>query len=295
MKLLEASSANDWREIDGISYIDRDGNYIRRANGPRMRDLAEVPSPFLNGLFDDLIARQSARTWMAMWETNRGCPFQCTFCDWGSATAGKVNKFDLDRLFAEIDWFFEKQDRVHFLLRRQFRHPSARRRHCPPVAEVKRATGYPLSLSVQNTKNATERAYETQKVLSDAGLGKGVALSMQSVDTHTLESIKRENISLETYLELQRRFTRDGIETYSDLILGLPGETYESFVTGVDILITTGQHNQIRFGNLSILPNAEMATRSYMAKYGLTRCAPKSSTCTARAKRPTTTCRNSNS
>ena len=31
-------------------------------------------------------------------------------------------------------------------------------------------------------------------------------------------------------MELQRRFTRDKVETYSDLILGLPGETYESFV-----------------------------------------------------------------
>jgi radical SAM superfamily enzyme YgiQ (UPF0313 family) len=270
LQLLEAFPGNDWRHIDGISYIDRDGNYIRRANGPRMRELGEVPSPFLNGLFDDLMRANPHERWMAMWETNRGCPFQCTFCDWGSATAGKVNKFDLDRLFAEVDWFSKNKIEFIFCCDANFgilpRDVDIARR----IADAKRTTGYPLSLSVQNTKNATERAYETQKMLSDAGLGKGVALSMQSVDTHTLESIKRENISLDTYLELQRRFARDGIETYSDLILGLPGETYESFANGVDTLITTGQHNQIRFGNLSILPNAEMANPTYMAKYGLT-------------------------
>jgi radical SAM superfamily enzyme YgiQ (UPF0313 family) len=46
--------------------------------------------------------------WLVLWETNRGCPFQCTFCDWGSATAAKVNQFELDRLLREVDWFAEK-------------------------------------------------------------------------------------------------------------------------------------------------------------------------------------------
>jgi hypothetical protein len=70
-------------------------------------------------------------------------------------------------------------------------------------------------------------------------------------------------------MELQRRFTRDKVETYSDLILGLPGETYESFVHGVDLLIENGQHNRIQFNNLSILPNAEMGDPAYQAKYGM--------------------------
>jgi hypothetical protein len=70
-------------------------------------------------------------------------------------------------------------------------------------------------------------------------------------------------------MELQRRFTRDKVETYSDLILGLPGETYESFVSGVDQLIENGQHNRIQFINLSILPNAEMGDPAYQARYGM--------------------------
>src|SRR5207237_1402876 len=122
---------------------------------------------------------------------------------------------------------------------------------------------------VQNTKNATERAYLTQKILSDAGLNKGVALSMQSIDPTTLVSIKRDNISLDTYMELQRRFTRDRVETYSDLILGLPGETYDSFANGIGQVIDNGQHNRIQFNNLSILPNAEMGDPEYQKKYGM--------------------------
>ena len=89
---------------------------------------------------------------------------------------------------------------------------------------------------------------------------------MQSVDPHTLKSIKRDNISTEDYKELQKRFTEDGIPTYTEFILGLPGDTYESFATGVSDVIQSGQHNRIQFNNLSILPNAEMADEPNMKK-----------------------------
>jgi hypothetical protein len=137
------------------------------------------------------------------------------------------------------------------------------------VADVKRERGFPSALSVQNTKNATERAYQVQKILSDSGLNKGVTIAMQSVDKATLKNIKRENISLNSYQELQRRFTRDRVETYTDLILGLPGETYQSFKTGIATVIENGQHNRIQFNNCSILPNAEMGDPEYQRKHGI--------------------------
>jgi Radical SAM superfamily len=208
-------------------------------------------------------------SWIGLWETNRGCPFRCTFCDWGSATAGKVTKFGEERLYREVDWFAKRKIEYIFCCDANFGIQKRDVDIANYVADVKKTTGYPVALSVQNTKNATERAYLTQKILSDAGLNKGVALSMQSVDMPTLEAIKRDNISLGTYMELQRRFTKDKVETYSDLILGLPGETYESFVRGVDQLMENGQHNRIQFNNLSILPNAEMGDPAYQKKYGM--------------------------
>jgi len=59
------------------------------------------------------------------------------------------------------------------------------------------------------------------------------------------------------------------VETYSDLILGLPGETYDSFANGIGQVIDNGQHNRIQFNNLSILPNAEMGDPEYQKKYGM--------------------------
>ena len=143
------------------------------------------------------------------------------------------------------------------------------------VAETKKRCGYPQALSVQATKNATERAYNTQKILADAGLNKGVDIALQSMDPTTLKSIKRGNISTETYQELQRRFTRDNVETYTDLILGLPGETYESLTNAVSTIIDNGQHNRIQFNNLSVLPNAEMGDPEYQKKPDKTKNSPE--------------------
>lgn len=267
--LLDRFPDRNWHDIDGISFIDPDGRFVKTPPRVRMRDLDELPSPFLNGVFAPLMAANPAEAWIGLWETNRGCPFSCTFCDWGSSTAAKVNKFEDDRLKSEVDWFAARHIEYVFVCDANFGIQKRDLDIAHYVADTRARTGYPHGFSVQNTKNATERAYLTQKILSDAGLNKGVALSMQSLDPTTLANIKRENISLKTYLELARRFMADRVETYSDLIIGLPGETYETFCEGVDTLISAGQHNRIQFNNLSILPNAEMGNAAYTAHFGM--------------------------
>jgi radical SAM superfamily enzyme YgiQ (UPF0313 family) len=268
LALLEAFPGRDWSAIRGVSYIDRAGGFVCHPKGER-REISDVPSPYLGGVFAPLMAAHRDENWIALWETNRGCPFSCTFCDWGSATASKVFAFDLDRLLREVVWFAGQRIEFLFCCDANFGILGRDIEIAKAVAAAKLAHGYPKVFSVQNTKNATERAYQTQKILAEAGLSKGTVLSMQTVNEATLESIKRQNISLRSYEELQRRFTRDSVETYSDLILGLPGETFDSFADGVSRLIENGQHNRIQFNNLSILPNAEMGDPAYQANYGM--------------------------
>lgn len=258
----------DWSDIPSISFM-RDGAFVSTPRAARLKSLDAIPSPYLTGVFTPLIAANPNETWLALWETNRGCPFSCTFCDWGSAVAAKVYPFEISRLHAELDWFAARKTEFIFCCDANFGILPRDVEIARYAARLKTECGYPQALSVQNTKNATDRAYEVQSILSKSGLNKGVTLSLQSVDAGTLEKIKRKNISPASYQELQRRFTRDKVETYSDLILGLPGETYASFVRGVAAVIAQGQHNRIQFNNLAILPNAEMAAAAYRAEHGL--------------------------
>ncbi|MFM8857173.1 MAG: hypothetical protein ACKOI2_08230, partial [Actinomycetota bacterium] len=130
-------------------------------------------------------------------------------------------------------------------------------------------TGFPWSLSVQNTKNARERAYKVQTLLAGELNTLGVTISLQSANRETLVNIKRRNISSEVFEDLQQRFARDGVYTYTDLILGLPGDSYDTFTASVSHVVANGQHNHVQFHNCSILPNAEMANPEYRDKFGI--------------------------
>ena len=78
----------------------------RRGRAPRPTASASPTStrsrrPTSPGLLD---AYGEAHEGTAIIETNRGCPYGCTFCDWGSATLSRIRKFDLERVFAELEW-----------------------------------------------------------------------------------------------------------------------------------------------------------------------------------------------
>ncbi len=269
LNLLQQYPSREWQAISGISYINQENQFICHPKGSRLKNLNEIPSPYLSGIFSELMKSNTQDEWLALWETNRGCPFKCSFCDWGSAIASKVVRFDMERLEKEMDWFSNNKIEFIFSCDANFGILPRDVEIAEYAAANKVKYGYPHALSVQNTKNATDRAYQTQKILSDAGLNKGVALSMQSLNQETLKDIKRDNISLYSYEVLQNRFLSDNVITYSDLILGLPGETYDSYSDGVSALIEGGQHNRIQFNNLSVLPNAEMGNLEYQKKYGM--------------------------
>ena len=269
MEILQQWRARNWEALSGISYLTPAGEFRHKMKGERIKDINLVPSPFLSGTFEEVMKANPNQKWIALWETNRGCPFSCTFCDWGSSTQSRVYQFNVDRLKKEADWFADNRIDFVFCCDANFGMLPRDVDIAQYVADTKKERGFPTALSVQNTKNATERAYLVQKILSDSGLNKGVTIAMQSVDKTTLKNIKRENISLDSYQELQRRFTRDRVETYTDLILGLPGETYESFKAGIATVIENGQHNRIQFNNCSILPNAEMADPEYRKTHGI--------------------------
>jgi len=269
LEILESYPSKTWKGVSAISLIGEDGVFVHHPKGERIKNIAEIPSPFLEGVFENLMRANPQEQWIVLWETNRGCPFSCAFCDWGSATQSKVYQFDLDRIIKEVDWFAENKIEYVFCCDANFGILPRDLEITKYVIQTKQKYGYPKALSVQNTKNATERSYLVQKMLADSGLNKGVTIAMQSLDTETLKSIKRQNISLASFQELQHRFTKDNVETYTDLILGLPGENYNSFFDGISQTIENGQHNRIQFNNLSILPNAEMGNPDYQKNYGM--------------------------
>ncbi|HEY9841839.1 MAG TPA: radical SAM protein, partial [Candidatus Obscuribacterales bacterium] len=275
-----------WDAIPGISWIDAAGTFHTHPPGPRLQDLDVIPSPYLMGLFDAMVASQASRQaaragavhpsrqdaqehFVMLWESNRGCPFSCAFCDWGSNMASKVQRFGLERLKAEIDWAAAHGIATLNCCDANFGMLPRDLEIAEYVVAAHQRTGYPSNFFIQSAKNATERAYAVLRLIIQSGLHHMVTLSLQSVSPAVLKSIRRENISLETYRQLQYRFRRDGVATYTDLLIGLPDETHDSFAEGICRVLSEGQHHWINFYPVYILPNAELAQPDYRRRFGL--------------------------
>jgi radical SAM superfamily enzyme YgiQ (UPF0313 family) len=270
LEILERRLDRRWEEVQSISYVRPDGRFANTVRRERIRDLDEVPSPLLEGAYDELMRANPKQNWLLTWETNRGCPFSCTFCDWGSATGSKVFRYSLERIADEIEWMAERD--IHHLVVCDANFGMLERdvEIARMLAEAYVRRGSYLAVSVQNTKNRTERSEQIQRVFRDAKvISFGASISLQSVDPTVLKAVRRDNINPAAFERLQRHYARERLDTYTDLILGLPGESYDSFADGVDRVIRGGQLNRVAFYDCTILPNAPMANSDYRAEHGL--------------------------
>jgi radical SAM superfamily enzyme YgiQ (UPF0313 family) len=253
--------------VAGVTARDSSGRAVRGPARARVVELDDLPSPFLRGDFDALL--EGSQRLIGLWETNRGCPFSCTFCYWGSAINTKVRSFGWERLERELAWFSDK--RVDYVLSADANFGIKKRDVdiARLVAETKRRTGFPRKFRVFSTKNASDRVLEIIDVLHGEGLDQGMSLTMQTLSPRAQEAIKRDNIRLSTYVQLARKAQERGIVTYSDLIVGLPGESYDSFMDGLDELMRLGQHDNVHVYHCTVLVGSEIGDATYQARHGI--------------------------
>lgn len=231
-------------------------------------NLSHYPSPYVSGLFERYTYDYPGLTFQAIVETNRGCPFTCSFCYWGQGfEEKKVRHHSLEHVKEEAEWIGQNKIKYIFMADANFGMYERDQEVAKIYAKVKETYGYPEKIRVCYGKNKEENVYKTAKILHEAGLAKAVTLAKQSHSNAALEAISRSNIKLNTYNDLALRYHSEGISTYTELILGLPGETLESFKKGVDEVATTP--TQLFVYHCTLLPNTPMAEPAYIEKYGI--------------------------
>ena len=259
----------DKSHLPSASYFDANGTFHFNNKLERMNDkeLAETPSPFTTGVFDKLMNAYPFLKWIKAVESNRGCPYTCTYCDWGGATEDRIAKFLLGQFYADIMWGGEHEIPYEFVCDANFGIFPRDIQIAEFYAECKAKYGYLEGVSTQNAKNPKKHTIEALKTLQRAGLNKAAVMSQQSLNPATLKAVERDNMELGEYLEMQNIAAKENIYTMTDYIIPMPEETPESVVDGISTLIANGQHNRIQINNLSVLKNTKMANREYQERY----------------------------
>ncbi len=259
----------DYTKVPGLTVRVEGVRSFKTPKRPRITDLSKLPSPYLAGVFDFMLGM--GYTLNASQETDRGCPYQCTFCDWGGATYNKVTQIPEERIYDELEWF--GRNKVEYIFNCNANYGLFPRDHeiTRKMIEIRaKHGGYPGKFRMCTAKNSNDKIFQIVKMLSDAGMNKGATLSFQSMDDTTLEIVKRKNIKITDFSGLMNQYKEAGIATYTELIMGMPGETYESTKQGIDTLLDAQAESvNIYVYPCTMLPNSEMSNPEYVKKHGI--------------------------
>jgi radical SAM superfamily enzyme YgiQ (UPF0313 family) len=244
------------RAIPSCVYRRPDGSVHLEKMWDRHKEIDEIPSPWLTGIQDEFFDGRLA----PLMETNRGCPFTCTYCVQGTRWYTKVHNFSVERIREEIFYVARKikelspnmgtlriADSNYGMFERDIEISGY-------LGETQKEYGWPIYIDATTGKNRADRIIKSVEKVSGALV---LYQAVQSLDENVLKNVKRQTIKLEAYEQLQVHMRGRGLRSNSDLILGLPGETLETHMTGIRKLLDAGVSQVTNF-QLMLLKGSEL-------------------------------------
>jgi len=252
--------------LDLLRKIAKKESFERLYAKQRIETL-DFPSPYQIGIFDKIIDDNPNVLWSMTIETNRGCPHRCTYCDWGGMTYQKVKHFDVTRVEEDIDW--AATHNVGFIFNADANFGMFKERDVEIAKLFRKAAdkGKLEAINVQYSKNSTEVIFEIAQILGD--ISRGVTLSVQTMNEPTLKSIKRKNMSINKISEQIEKSKKYGVKTYTELILGLPDETLDSWKEGFSKILECGQHESIDVWFCQMFGDTELNSATSREVFGI--------------------------
>jgi len=269
-KALRSNSKEDIKKhvlseaIDGCVIRNSDGTLQYTIPIIRIKKLDEIPSPYTTGILDKFFDGKLT----PMMQTNRGCPFHCTFCADGKDEVNQVNSFSLKRVIEELDYITEhKHEKTNNMIFSDlnFGMYSRDKDISKHLAKLQSEYNYPDYIYISTGKNQKGKVIEAIKILKDS---MPLWMSVQSLDKDVLKNIRRDNISTDQMLALYPAIKDAALQTRAEVILGLPGETHENHMKTLRELVHV-KMDEIQVHTCMLLDGSEMGTPAERKKWNL--------------------------
>ena len=248
--------------LEGCIIKNSQGKLQYTLASTRIKNLDEIPSPYTTGLMDKFFDGKL----IPMLQTNRGCPFTCTFCTDGNDAVMQVNKFSKERIKDELIYIAQHvPEKVHsmFISDLNFGMLPGDRETCNIISEIQKSYNYPQRIIATTGKNNKNGVINAIKQLKGSI---NFSMSVQSMDQEVLKNIRRDNISVDKMMSLAPSIKESGLLTIAEIILCLPGESYQKHLDSIRKLVLT-ELDDIVIHTCMLLPGSEMAIPSERSKY----------------------------
>lgn len=248
------------------SFFEKDGQYVKGVNTSKNLDLSKVPSPYITGFLDEFLKR----SYFPLLQATRTCPYLCTFCVSGKDRS-KLRAFPLEQVKQEIDYIAHwNKDRPHVLLNLAELNFGINQQD-PEIARYLKSVsdqkGYPKSVYFYSDKRFTETSRQVIEALGTINKD-GLVFSLQSDHPDTLAAINRKNLPDGTIKEGIEWAKKYKIPVTTELIFGLPHETYDSMVTLLNKSVSQG-FDSIMLHNLFIMEGVELNRDTEVVRHGM--------------------------
>lgn len=240
-------------EIAGMSYR-RNSDVIENPERPPIENLGDIPSPYLEGIL-------KPRDKVTYIETYRGCMFKCHYCFEGK-NLPKLRFFPDERIQREIAYILSHPEiKTFHFVDTVFNH---RKDRLGKIADM---------IAAANRYGAGLRTVEIiAEFVDEETVASFKKANVQSVETgpQTVNEATLRNVNRYYRPEQFRRGVRlleeHGIEVTTDLIIGLPGDTFFTFVKSIRTIVEM-EPSTIVFSILHVLPGTVLYEKS--EEYGL--------------------------
>ena len=256
-EFLDSDSKTGWHGIDGLAFLDG-GRLVRTSARARCQELDRFPSPLdvLQLTHPDGSPRYDA----IAYETSRGCPFKCAFCEWGTGAIGsKMYQWSLPRIRDDWEKITAAGIANIWLADSNFGALKQDLAKAQMIVELKERSGLPRSFATSWSKKHSRQVQEIALLLHRHQLLPHYQLALQTLTPEALRLSNRQNMSANEYQPIAKQMSEQGVPIAAELIWGLPGDNLADFERNLDTLLATFPNINI-FG-YTLLPGTEFYRR----------------------------------